>query len=127
MPGIILPIKSKTTQNAYFRQVLFTSQHMQVVVMDLKPLEDIGKETHTTVDQFLRIEAGEVTVFLDGQELIAKSGDAIVVPAGVEHNVINRSNSQSAKIYTIYAPPQHADGTIHATKAEAIADEHDHA
>ena len=127
MPGVIIPIESKTEQNQYFRQVLTTTTHLQVVVMCLKPSEDIGLETHADVDQFLRIESGEVSVVLDGQEQTAKAGDAIIVPAGVEHNVVNRSTQSLAKIYTIYSPPQHRDRTIHKTKAEAIADKTDHA
>lgn len=127
MPGIIIPIESKTVQNEYFRQVLFTTKNLQVVVMSLNPSEDIGKETHAAVDQFLRVESGEVSVFLDGSEQVAKAGDAIVVPAGVEHNVVNRSPQQKAKLYTLYSPPQHRDGTIHRTKAEAMTDEADHA
>ena len=127
MPGIIIPIASKTVQNDYFRQVLFTATNLQLVVMSLNPSEDIGRETHPGVDQFLRIESGEVMVFLNGQEQVAKTGDCIIVPAGVEHNVINRSTQQKAKIYTLYSPPHHRDGTIHQTKADAIADSADKA
>ncbi len=127
MQGIVIPIEQKTEQNEFFREVLFTTDSMQLVVMSLNPSEDIGLETHGDVDQFLRVETGEVTVFLDGQEQTAKAGDSIIVPAGVAHNVVNRSSESKAKLYTIYTPPQHRDGTIHKTKAEAMLDEEDHA
>ncbi|MBP7876132.1 cupin domain-containing protein [Candidatus Woesebacteria bacterium] len=127
MQGIVIPIEQKTEQNEFFREVLFTTDSMQLVVMSLHPSEDIGLETHGDVDQFLRVETGEVTVFLDGQEQTAKAGDSIIVPAGVAHNVVNRSSESKAKLYTIYTPPQHRDGTIHKTKAEAMLDEEDHA
>lgn len=127
MQGIVIPIEQKTEQNEFFREVLFTTDSMQLVVMSLNPSEDIGLETHGDVDQFLRVETGEVIVFLDGQEQTAKAGDSIIVPAGVAHNVVNRSGESKAKLYTIYTPPQHRDGTIHKTKAEAMLDEEDHA
>lgn len=126
MQGLVIPIEAKSEENHFFRQVLTTTEHFQIVVMSLHPLEDIGEETHATVDQFLRIEEGEASVVLDGEEQSAQAGDAIVVPAGVRHNIINRSPDKPLQLYTIYAPPQHPDGTIHQTKAEAMADENDH-
>jgi mannose-6-phosphate isomerase-like protein (cupin superfamily) len=126
MAGWVDSIEDKTIANNYFRQVLFTAPHSQLVVMSLKPGEDIGTETHDKVDQFLRVESGEGKTVLNGQETAIKDGFAIVVPAGTEHNVINTSNTKPMKLYTIYSPAQHRDGTIHKTKAEAEADEADH-
>ena len=126
MAGWVGSIEDKTIANNYFRQVLFTAPHSQLVVMSLKPGEEIGTETHDKVDQFLRVESGEGKTVLNGQETAIKDGFAIVVPAGTEHNVINTSNTKPMKLYTIYSPAQHRDGTIHKTKAEAEADEADH-
>lgn len=125
MTGFIINIEEKTKQNEYFREVLFTASHSQLVVMTLKPKEEIGEEVHT-VDQFLRIEVGVGKAILDGEEHEIKDGDAIVVPAGVKHNFINTSETESLKLYTIYSPPQHKDKTIHQTKEEAMKDEEDH-
>lgn len=119
-------IEEQTIKNTNFRHVLHTSQHMQLVVMHLKPNEDIGVETHEIVDQFLRIEKGEGKLILNGKEHVVKDGDAFIVPAGTQHNVINTSAENPLKIYTIYAPPHHKDGTIHQTKAEADSDTEDH-
>ena len=118
------PIEKQTLENTYFRQVLFTGKHVQLVVMCLKPGEDIGDEVHPKVDQFFRIEQGEAKfVFDEKQERLARDGDAVVVPAGTYHNVINTSKTAPLKLYTIYSPPNHADGTVHKTKAEAQAEE----
>ncbi|MFA5000706.1 MAG: cupin domain-containing protein [Candidatus Paceibacterota bacterium] len=127
MSGYIVNIEEKTEANNYFREVLFTAPHSQLVVMSLKPGEDIGEEVHTTVDQFLRIESGEGKAVLDGEETVIKDGSAVVVPAGVRHNIVNTSDSTALKLYTIYSPAEHRDGTIHQTKADALADEADHA
>jgi mannose-6-phosphate isomerase-like protein (cupin superfamily) len=111
-------------ENTYFRQVLFTTQHSQLVVMCLRPGEDIGDEVHPKVDQFFRIERGEAKFVFDEKEARAvRDGDAVVVPAGTYHNVVNTSNTAMLKISTIYSPPNHPDGTIHKTKAEAEAAE----
>ena len=126
MAGYVGNIESLTLANDYFRQVLFTAPHSQLVVMCLQPSEDIGVETHNNVDQFFRVEEGEGKVVLNGEETLFKSGDAIVVPAGTEHNVINTSVENKLKLYTIYSPANHPDGIIHKTKAEAMADETDH-
>ena len=118
------PIEKQTLENTYFRQVLYTGKHAQLVLMCLKPGEDIGDEVHPNVDQFFRIEKGEVKFVLDEKrERLARDGDAIVVPAGTYHNVINASKTVPLKLYTIYSPPNHPDGTIHKTKAEAEAAE----
>lgn len=126
MAGYATNIEQKTLENNKFRQVLFTGPHAQLVVMALKPGEDIGLETHDDVDQFIRVEAGRGTAVLDGKEHVLEDGSAIVIPAGVEHNVINSSSSEPLKLYTIYSPPEHPDGTVHETKAEADAYEREH-
>ena len=119
MNGYIENIEKKTLENEYFRHVLFTAPNSQLVVMALKPGEDIGLEVHDDHDQFLRVEAGTGKAVLDGVETAIEDGSAIVVPAGTEHNVVNTSPTESLKLYTIYSPPEHPDGTIHKTKAEA--------
>jgi mannose-6-phosphate isomerase-like protein (cupin superfamily) len=121
MTGYVDNIEEKTLANRYFRQVLFTGQYCQLVVMYLAQNEEIGMEVHPTVDQFFRIEAGEGRVIMNGEEYSVKDGDAIVVPAGTQHNVINTSATAALKLYTIYSPPNHPAGTIHKTKAEAMA------
>jgi mannose-6-phosphate isomerase-like protein (cupin superfamily) len=126
MTPYVADIERKTLQNECFRQVLFTGPHAQLVVMALRPGEEIGLETHTGVDQFLRVEAGEGLAVLDGKEYPLKDGSAVVVPAGTAHNIINRSKTEFMKIYTIYSPPEHPDGTVHKTKAEADAYEREH-
>ena len=124
MTGYVGPIEKATLKNGYFRQVLFTGKYSQLVVMCLQPSEEIGDEVHPTVDQFFRIEEGEAKfVFNDQEEHRVHDGDAVVVPAGTYHNVINASATKPLKLYTIYTPPQHPDGTVHKTKAEAEAAE----
>lgn len=126
MKGYVGNIEEETIKNKYFRKVLFTAPNSQLVVMSLKPREEIGEEVHE-LDQFIRIESGEAKFVLDGEE--HKVGDdwAVVVPAGAKHNVINTSDKEELKLYTIYSPPEHKDGTVHKTKEEAMADEHHHA
>ena len=120
-------IQKKTLENTNFREVLYTVAHMQLVVMSLKPLEDIGMEVHPNVDQFFRIEKGQAKVIMNGEEAILTDDMVAIVPAGVQHNVINISNTEDLKLYTIYAPANHPEGTIHATKADAMAaEEHEH-
>ncbi|HPP19035.1 MAG TPA: cupin domain-containing protein [Candidatus Dojkabacteria bacterium] len=120
-------IQKKTLENTNFREVLYTGAHMQLVVMSLKPLEDIGMEVHPNVDQFFRIEKGQAKVIMNGEETILTDDMVAIVPAGVQHNVINISNTEDLKLYTIYAPANHPEGTIHATKADAMAaEEHEH-
>jgi len=125
MKGYIVNIEKETLENEFFRKVLFTAPNSQLVVMSLKPGEDIGKETHH-LDQFIRIEAGKAKVILDGEESEVREDFAFIIPAGTEHNVINESETEDLKLYSIYSPPEHKDGVIHKTKADAMADEHDH-
>lgn len=126
MSGYSVDIEQATIENEYFRKVLFTGPKTQLVLMALKPGEDIGQETHPDTDQFIRVEAGEGKALIDGQEIPLRDGSAVVIPAGAEHNVINTSRDKPLKLYTLYAPPEHADGTVHRTRAEAEADAHHH-
>jgi mannose-6-phosphate isomerase-like protein (cupin superfamily) len=126
MTGYLHNIEELTLTNTYFRHVLYTGQHAQLVVMSLLPNEDIGSEVHQIVDQFLRIEAGEGKVIMNGEERILRAGDGILVPAGIQHNVINTSSENPLQLYTIYSPPHHRDGTIHETKQAATIDQKDH-
>ncbi len=126
MTGYVDNIEKVTLANTNFRQVVYTGQHAQLVVMSLKPSEDIGLEVHQTTDQFLRVEQGEGKVVMNGVERLIKDGDAIIVPAGTEHNIINTSSERDLKLYTIYSPPHHKDGIVHKTKQDAIADQTDH-
>ena len=124
MTGYVGPIERQTLENTYFRRVLFTGKHAQLVVMCLQPGEEIGKEVHTNVDQFFRIEQGEAKfLFGEKEEHLVRDADGIVVPAGTYHNVINVSKTMPLKLYTIYSPPNHPDGTVRRTKHEAEAAE----
>ena len=120
MKGYVQNIEKAAERNTTFRTVLYTAKNCQLVVMSLKPGEDIGAEVHK-LDQFFRIEEGECKAVLDGIEHRIKPGFAILVPAGTHHNIINGSSS-SMKLYTLYAPPNHRDGVVHATKTDAEAD-----
>jgi len=127
MSGYVDNIEEKTKVNSYFRQVLFTGKNCQLVVMSLKPNEDIGMEVHNNVDQFFRFEQGQGKVVIDGQESVVGDGVAVVVPAGAQHNIINTSSSEDLKLYTVYSPPNHPDGTVHQTKDEAmVAEKEEH-
>jgi mannose-6-phosphate isomerase-like protein (cupin superfamily) len=128
MTGYVGPIEKLTEKNTYFRQVLYTGKYAQLVLMCLQPGEEIGNEVHGSVDQFFRIEAGEAKFVFNGtEEHLAKAGDAVIVPAGAYHNVINTSKKEQLKLYTLYSPPNHPDGTVHKTKAEADkAEEEEH-
>jgi mannose-6-phosphate isomerase-like protein (cupin superfamily) len=128
MTGYFGPIEGQTLENGNFRKVLFTGTHTQLVVMSLPPGEEIGAEVHNDVDQFFRIEQGEAKFVLnDTEEHVLHDGDAAIVPAGTHHNVINTSRTEVLKLYTLYSPPNHPDGTIHKDKAEAEAAEaHEH-
>ena len=121
MKGYVTAIEKETRKNVDFRRVLYTGKHCQLVLMSLKPLEEIGAETHADVDQFFRFEAGEGKVIIDGVEHRVKDGDAAIVPAGAKHNVVNTSKQSELKLYTIYSPPEHQDKVVRKTKAEAIA------
>jgi mannose-6-phosphate isomerase-like protein (cupin superfamily) len=126
MTGFIANIEEKSLQNDYFREVLFTGQHSQLVIMSLNPSEEIGMEVHEIVDQFIRVEKGEGKAILNGEVAIISDGFAIVIPAGTQHNVINTSSTEKLKLYTIYSPAHHKDKTIHKTKQIAEADKEDH-
>jgi len=123
MTGYVENIEKLTLENGLFRKVLFTAAHSQLVLMSLQPNEDIGMEVHNNVDQFLRIEEGEGKVILNGEEHTIGDGSAIVVPAGTQHNIINTSSEKTLKLYTLYSPANHKEGTIHETKKEAMAAE----
>lgn len=124
MDAYVGSIERATLNNSFFRQVLFTGKHSQLVVMCLQPGEDIGDEVHHDTDQFFRLEEGEAKfVFEETEEHRVGNGDAVVVPAGTRHNVINTSSSSALHLYTVYSPPNHPPGTIHRTKAEAMAAE----
>lgn len=123
MVGYKANIEELTLKNEFFRQVLFTGKHCQLVLMNLLPAEEIGMEVHDTVDQFFRFEAGKGKVIMDGEENEVAGSDVVIVPAGTQHNIINVGN-EPLKLYTIYSPPNHPDGTIHKTKAEAMKGEH---
>ena len=123
MTGYVINIEKATMENDNFRKVLNTAQNSQLVVMSLLPGEEIGMEVHD-LDQFIRFEAGRGKVILDGKEHEVEDDWAVVIPAGVEHNVINTSGSEKMKLYSIYSPPEHPDGTIHPTKADNAG--HDH-
>ncbi len=116
-------IEEETIANTDFRRVLYTAEHCQLVLMTLQPGEEIGLETHTENDQFFRFEAGHGKVIVDETEYEVADGDAVIVPAGAEHNVVNISDSEALKMYTIYSPAHHKDQTVHPTKADD-AEEH---
>jgi mannose-6-phosphate isomerase-like protein (cupin superfamily) len=122
MKSYVGSIEQATLQNGYFRQVLFTGKYSQLVVMCLQPTEEIGNEVHPNLDQFFRIEEGTAKFVFDGkEEQVIGNGDAVVVPAGTHHNVINTSQDKPLKLYTIYSPPNHPEETVHKTKADADA------
>ena len=124
MPGFVTNIEKDTTENENFRKVIFTAPHSQLVLMSLKPNEEIGNEVHQDNDQFFRIDAGEGKIVFDNtDEHAISNGFAVVVPAGTWHNVINTSSEKPLRLYTIYSPAHHPDGTIHKTKEEAMAAE----
>ncbi len=123
MKGFNANIEKETLENDNFRKVLYTSGHSQLVLMSLAPNEEIGMEIHPENDQFFRFEKGQGKVIIDGNEYQVEDGSAIVVPAGAEHNVINVSDSEPLKLYTIYSPAHHKDGIVRKTKAEAEANE----
>jgi mannose-6-phosphate isomerase-like protein (cupin superfamily) len=124
MKGFIGDIEDLTEENTDFRRVLYTGKHLQLVLMSLEPGEEIGEEVHNSRDQFFRVEEGEGEVWIDGNRTEIEDDDAIVVPAGARHNIVN-TGDEPLRFYTIYAPPEHRDGTLHETKADADAsDEH---
>jgi len=123
MKGYKGSIEKITIENDNFRKVLYTAGHSQLVVMSLKPNEEIGMEVHEENDQFFRFEKGMGKVIIDGNEYEVTDGDAVIVPSGAHHNVINTSSSDSLKLYTIYSPAHHRDQVVHVTKEEALKDD----
>lgn len=121
MTGYTANIEKETLKNNFFRKVLFTGKHAQLVLMSLKPKEEIGNEVHKKVDQFFRLESGEAKFVLNNgrEKHIVKDAGVMIIPAGTWHNVINNSKTKKLKLYTLYSPPNHPPRTIHKTKAEA--------
>ena len=122
MRGYNIDIEKATKTNINFRRVLYTSKHSQLVLMSLKPKEEIGMEVHPDNDQFFRFESGRGRCIIDGSEYEVGDGVAVVVPAGARHNVINISDSEDLKLYTIYSPAHHKDGIVRLTRDEAMSD-----
>ena len=122
MRGFVGNIEEQTKSNSDFRRVLYTGHQLQLVLMSLPPGEDIGEEVHADRDQFLRIEDGEGEVWIDGRMTSVEDDFGIVVPAGARHNVRN-TGDRPLRLYTLYAPPEHAEGTVHRTKSDALASE----
>jgi mannose-6-phosphate isomerase-like protein (cupin superfamily) len=123
MKGFVTVLETETKKNSNFRRVLYTGGHSQLVLMSLKPGEEIGAEVHEHIDQFFRFEAGEGQVVIDGAVHKIKDGSGVIVPAGARHNVINTSKKSDLRLYTIYSPPEHQDKVLRRTKAEAEANE----
>jgi mannose-6-phosphate isomerase-like protein (cupin superfamily) len=123
--GYVTNIEKDALENENFRSVLYTAKNSQLVIMSLKPKEEIGMEVHQ-LDQFIRVEKGSGKTVLNGKEQEITDGFAVVVPAGTEHNIVNTSETEEMKLYTVYSPPNHKDGTVHPTKADAMADEGEH-
>jgi len=119
MKGFYSNIEDDVKNNSNFRKVIYTGKNSQLVLMSLKPLEEIGSEVHEDNDQFFRFESGEGLCTIDGNQYAVADGSAIVVPAGAEHNVVNTSDTEDLKLYTIYSPPHHKDGIARQTKEEA--------
>ena len=119
MKGFKTAIEKEAIENSNFRKVLYTSKHSQLVLMSLKPNEEIGFEVHPDNDQFFRFESGHGRCIIDGNEYYVKDGDAVVIPAGARHNIMNTDANSELKMYTIYSPAHHKDGIVRATKKEA--------
>lgn len=126
MSGYSINIEQKTLAGNNFREVLYTTQRSQLVIMTLQPGEEIGMEHHEGHDQFIRVEAGQGVAILDGEKHALADGVAVVIPAGTEHNVINTSSNEPMRLYTLYTPPEHPHGVVHANKAEADEYERSH-
>jgi mannose-6-phosphate isomerase-like protein (cupin superfamily) len=120
MKGFVDDIEELTEKNSDFRRVIYTGKYLQLVLMSLEPGEDIGEETHSDRDQFFRVEKGKGEIVIDGKRTKVKSDDAMIVPAGARHNVIN-SGDKPLRLYTLYGPPEHRDGFVAASKAKAEA------
>jgi len=123
MKGFVIHLERETKKNADFRRVLYTANNSQLVLMSLKPGEEIGEEVHQDHDQFFRFESGEGKVIIDGVEHLIKDGNGVIVPAGARHNVVNTSKRANLRLYTIYSPPEHQDGVVRHTKKEAMTSE----
>ena len=121
--GFVGNLEIETKKNTDFRRVLYTAKNSQLVLMCLKPGEEIGEEVHEDRDQFFRFESGEGAVVIDGVKSVVKDGSGVIVPAGARHNVMNTSATQDLRLYTIYSPPEHQDKVVRHTKAEAMASE----
>ncbi len=121
MKGFSINIEKATLKNDKFRKVLYTAKHSQLVLMSLKPSEEIGMEVHHGNDQFFRFEQGQGMVIINGHKYKVSNGSAVIVPSGSRHNVINTSAAKKLKLYTLYSPPHHKDGISRTTKAEAEA------
>ncbi|HIH50423.1 MAG: cupin domain-containing protein [Candidatus Micrarchaeaceae archaeon] len=121
--GYKVELERETKRNTYFRRVLYTTKNSQLVLMSLKPKEEIGAEVHKGIDQFFRFEQGKGAVVINGVRHAVKDGSAVIVPAGARHNVINTSSTQGLRFYTIYSPPDHKDKIVHRTRADAIAND----
>jgi len=122
--GYVVNLEKETVVNTDFRRVLYTAEHLQLVLMSLLPKEDIGEEIHK-LDQFIRVDHGVATVVLNGETQHVADGYAVIIPAGTRHNIINDSEDTALKLYTVYGPPEHVDGTIHKTKADVPVPEKD--
>jgi mannose-6-phosphate isomerase-like protein (cupin superfamily) len=120
MRGFVEDIEERTEKNSDFRRVVYTGKQLQLVLMSIEPGEEIGEEVHRDRDQFFRVEKGSGEVWIDGKKTRIKSDFGILVPAGARHNIRN-TGDKPLRLYTLYGPPEHADGTVHATKAEAMA------
>jgi mannose-6-phosphate isomerase-like protein (cupin superfamily) len=123
MKGYVINVRQETEENNNFRKVLYTGKYSQLVVMSLRPKEDIGEEIHNTVDQFIRIESGVGRAILDGVGHFIENEYAVVIPAGTKHNIVNTSEEREMKLYTLYSPPEHQDGVVRLTKEEAMTNE----
>ncbi len=122
MKGYKENIEKAVLKNTNFRKVLYTGEHSQLVVMSIAPNSEIGLETHKGTDQFFRFEKGTGKVLIDNNEYFVSAGDAVIVPSGAKHNIINTSSADALQLYTVYSPAHHKDGVVHATKAEAEKD-----
>ena len=118
MVGYVTNIEQDTLENEDYRRVLFTGKNTQLVLMTLQPGEEIGLETHDEHDQFIRVEAGTGVAHLNREKHPLSDGSAVVIPAGVEHNIVNTSADEALRLYTLYSPPEHPDGTVHRTKSD---------
>lgn len=119
-------IEKQTLNNNYYRKVIFTGTKIQLVLMSLKPLEEIPVEIHHNIDQFLRLEFGQANAYVGNKIFHLKADDVIIIPAGTKHRILNTSKTKKLKLYSIYATPEHPDKTIHKTKADADKAEYYH-